>query len=55
MVMQTSQGVLAFAIYPAIAVLAGGVVALWRTMKPGLISAVQDGHVFCWIHFAVND
>lgn len=48
--MNISQGVLVFALYPAIAVVVGGVVTLWRPMKPGLISATQHfaaGVLFC--------
>jgi zinc transporter, ZIP family len=48
--MQTSQGILVFALYPAMAVLAGSAVALWRPMKPALISGLQHfaaGVLFC--------
>ncbi len=48
--MQTAQSVIFFALYPAAAVMAGGVIALWRTMQPRLISAVQHfaaGVLFC--------
>lgn len=48
--MPSSSNIFAFALYPAIAVLMGGSVALWRPMKPGLISAVQHfaaGVLFC--------
>jgi hypothetical protein len=38
--MQTSN-VLVFALYPAAAVMAGGMIALRRRMKPDLISAAQ--------------
>lgn len=39
--MQTAQSVIVFALYPAAAIMAGGAIALWRTMPPRLISAVQ--------------
>lgn len=48
--MQTAQSVIGFALYPAAAVLLGGVIALWRRMQPRLISAVQHfaaGVLFC--------
>lgn len=48
--MQTAQSVIVFALYPAAAVVAGGAIALWRTMQPRLISAVQHfaaGVLFC--------
>lgn len=48
--MQTSSSIFMFAAFPALAVLAGGAVALWRTMKPGFVSAVQHfaaGVLFC--------
>ncbi|MDZ4141555.1 MAG: ZIP family metal transporter [Methylotenera sp.] len=48
--MQTAQSVIVFALYPAAAVMAGGGIALWRTMPPRLISAVQHfaaGVLFC--------
>ena len=48
--MQTSQAILVFALYPALAVLAGSAVALWRPMKPALISGLQHfaaGVLFC--------
>jgi zinc transporter, ZIP family len=48
--MQTAQSVIIFALYPAAAVLLGGVIALWRRMQPRLISAVQHfaaGVLFC--------
>lgn len=48
--MNSTQGILVFALYPAIAVMAGGVAALWRPMKPALISAIQHfaaGVLFC--------
>lgn len=48
--MQTAQSVIVYALYPAVAVMAGGAIALWRTMPPRLISAVQHfaaGVLFC--------
>ena len=48
--MRTAQSVILFALYPAAAVMAGGAIALWRTMPPRLISAVQHfaaGVLFC--------
>ena len=48
--MQTGQEVIFFALYPAAAVLLGGLITLWRTMQPRLISAVQHfaaGVLFC--------
>jgi len=49
--MQTSLlAVLLFALYPAIAVIAGGGIALWRPLKPALVSAIQHfaaGVLFC--------
>ena len=48
--MNSTQSILVFALYPAIAVMAGGVVALWRPMKPALISGIQHfaaGVLFC--------
>lgn len=48
--MQTAQSVIVFALYPAVAVMAGGAIALWRNMQPRLISAVQHfaaGVLFC--------
>ena len=48
--MNSTQDILVFALYPAIAVMVGGVVALWRPMKPALISGIQHfaaGVLFC--------
>jgi zinc transporter, ZIP family len=48
--MQTAQSVIVFALYPAVAVMTGGAIALWRTMQPRLISGVQHfaaGVLFC--------
>ena len=48
--MNSNQGILVFALFPAIAMMAGGVVALWRPMKPALISGIQHfaaGVLFC--------
>ncbi len=48
--MQTAQSVIIFALYPAAAVMLGGLIAIWRTMSPKLISAVQHfaaGVLFC--------
>ena len=48
--MQTAQAILVFALYPAMAVLAGSAVALWRPMKSALISGLQHfaaGVLFC--------
>lgn len=39
--MQTAQSVILLALYPSAAVMAGGAIALWRTMPPKLISAAQ--------------
>lgn len=48
--MQTAQSVIFFAFYPAIAVMVGGAITLWRTLPPKLISSVQHfaaGVLFC--------
>lgn len=48
--MQAGQSVIIFALYPAAAVMLGGLIAIWRTMSPRLISAVQHfaaGVLFC--------
>lgn len=48
--MQVSQNVIFFALYPAAAVMIGGAIAIWRTMQPSLVSAVQHfaaGVLFC--------
>lgn len=48
--MQAGQSVIIFALYPAAAVMLGGLIAIWRTMSPKLLSAVQHfaaGILFC--------
>lgn len=48
--MQAPLSILAFAFYPALAVVAGGFIALWRPLKPGTVSAIQHfaaGLLFC--------
>lgn len=48
--MQAPQSVIIFALYPAAAIMLGSLIAMWRTMSPKLISAVQHfaaGVLFC--------
>lgn len=48
--MQVSQNVIFFALYPAVAVMIGGAIAIWRTMQSSIVSAVQHfaaGVLFC--------
>ena len=48
--MQSTLNILGFALYPAMAIVIGGVVALWRPMKPSVISGLQHfaaGVLFC--------
>lgn len=48
--MQAAQSVIIFVLYPAAAIMLGGFIAMWRTMSPRLISAVQHfaaGVLFC--------
>lgn len=48
--MQAVLRILAFAFYPALAVVLGGFIALWRPLKPGTVSAIQHfaaGLLFC--------
>ncbi|SJM90959.1 ZIP family metal transporter [Crenothrix polyspora] len=48
--MQATLNILGFALYPAMAIMMGGVVALWRPMKPSVISGLQHfaaGILFC--------
>lgn len=48
--MQAAFSILTFAFYPALAVIFGGLIALWRPLKPGTVSAIQHfaaGLLFC--------
>lgn len=44
--MQATLNILGFALYPAMAIMIGGVLALWRPMKSSVISGLQ--------HFAMG-
>jgi ZIP family zinc transporter len=39
--MQATLNILVYAFYPALAVIAGGLIALWRPLKPNIVSAIQ--------------
>lgn len=48
--MQATLNILVYAFYPALAVIAGGLIALWRPLKPNIVSAIQHfaaGLLFC--------
>lgn len=48
--MLATQNVILYSLYPAAAVMVGGVIALWRTLSPSTISSVQHfaaGVLFC--------